>query len=371
MRVLYFTRSYTSHDFRFLEAMVEAGHNALFLQLESPVDAPERRPLPEGVRRIGWRKIRAKYRRWQIPWRVAELKKVLGETKPDVVHAGPVQSCGLIAALSGVRPLVVMSWGSDLLWDTRRWLPRLEAKSALRRADEFIGDCEAVRKAAIRLGVSEHKTMVFPWGVDLTHFSPGEDAGLRSRLAWDGCFVLLSTRALEPLYGVDVLAQGFALAAKAEPTMRMLVLGQGSLRPRLQAVFEQHRLSDQVCFAGQVDYADLPAFYKCSDLYVSASHSDGSSVSLMEAMACGLPVVASDIAGNREWIQAGTNGWLFEDGNAQALGNTLIEARGAGAMLRQMGAGSRQMAEAKADWSKNRKRLSEAYEQAVAHWERH
>jgi len=371
VRVLYFTRSYTSHDFRFLEAMVQAGHNAFLLQLESPVDAPERRPLPEGVRRIEWRKTRFAHRRWQIPWRVAELKKILGETKPDVVHAGPVQSCGLIAALSGVRPLVIMSWGSDLLWDTRRWLPRIEAKVALRRADAFIGDCEAVRRSAIRLGVSEDKTMVFPWGVDLIHFSPGEDAGLRSRLAWDGCFVLLSTRALEPLYGVDVLAQGFALAAKAEPTMRLLVLGQGSLRPWMEAVFEQNRVSHQVHFAGQVDYGDLPTFYRCSDLYLSASHSDGSSVSLMEAMACGLPVVASDIAGNSEWVQAGTNGWLFEDGNAQALGDALFEARNAGAMLRQFGAQSRQLARAKADWSKNRERLSEAYEKAVAHRERH
>lgn len=370
MKVLYFTRSYTSHDFRFLEAILEAGHEALVLQLEARRAAPESRPWPPGVQRVAWRRPRERYRRWQIPGRVADLRRIFEETRADVVHAGPVQTCGLLAALGGARSLVIMSWGSDLLWDARRWLPRVEAKIALRRADAFIGDCLAVRESARRLGVPESKMVIFPWGVDLSQFSPGDDGGVRTRLGWEGHFVVLSARALEPLYGVDLLAQAFASAAKADPEMRLLLLGQGSLRPHLQAIFEHHGIGGQVHFAGQVDYANLPAFYRSCDVYVTTSHSDGSSVSLLEAMACGRPVVASDIPGNREWVEAGKNGWLFADGDALSLRKALLEARSARALLLQLGASSRQIAEAKADWINNRRGLSKAYDIAMARGKR-
>ena len=76
---------------------------------------------------------------------------------------------------------------------------------------------------------------------------------------------------------------------------------------------------DRVQFGGQVSQRDLPRWYHKADLYISPSHIDGSSVSLMEALACGLPALVSDIPANREWVSEGVNGWLFPDGNADIL----------------------------------------------------
>ena len=69
-----------------------------------------------------------------------------------------------------------------------------------------------------------------------------------------------------------------------------------------------------------------PGFYRSADLYLSASHSDGSSVSLMEALACGRPVLVSDIPGNREWIENSPAGWLFPDGDDAALAEGILKA---------------------------------------------
>ena len=74
-------------------------------------------------------------------------------------------------------------------------------------------------------------------------------------------------------------------------------------------------LEDKVHFAGQVDYVDLPKYYRVAHLYLSASIVDGSSVSLLEAMSCGIPALVSDIPGNREWVVPGRNGWLFPTGD--------------------------------------------------------
>ena len=69
-----------------------------------------------------------------------------------------------------------------------------------------------------------------------------------------------------------------------------------------------------------------PAYYRSADLYLSASHSDGSSVSLMEALACGRPVLVSDIPGNREWLENSPAGWLFTDGDEDALADGILQA---------------------------------------------
>jgi glycosyltransferase involved in cell wall biosynthesis len=116
---------------------------------------------------------------------------------------------------------------------------------------------------------------------------------------------------------------------------------------------------------GQVGYRDLPAHYAAADLYVSASRSDGSSVSLLEAMACGRPALVSDIPGNREWVEPGGEGWWFRDGNARDLACGIEEAHRRRGDLPQHGARARKTAEARADWGKNFPLLLHAYRIAL------
>ncbi|NTV36326.1 MAG: glycosyltransferase, partial [Anaerolineaceae bacterium] len=98
--------------------------------------------------------------------------------------------------------------------------------------------------------------------------------------------------------------------------------------------------------------------------YVSASHSDGSSVSLMESLACGLPCLVSDIPGNKEWISSGKEGWLFPDGDANALAEGMLSAYKARKILSEMGQKARKLAEHRADWKTNFQVLLAAYERA-------
>jgi glycosyltransferase involved in cell wall biosynthesis len=100
-----------------------------------------------------------------------------------------------------------------------------------------------------------------------------------------------------------------------------------------------------------------------ADLYISASHVDGSSVSLMEALACGLPCIVSDIPANREWVTNGVNGWIFPDGDVDALAGIISKAAEQHESLARFGRNARTTAEEKADWKRNFKKLLEAYEQ--------
>ena len=85
----------------------------------------------------------------------------------------------------------------------------------------------------------------------------------------------------------------------------------------------------------------------------------------MEALACGKPVLVSDIPGNREWIKPGDQGWLFRDGDEHDLARRILDAAGRGLELKKMGESSRKLAEERADWKKNFQSLEQAYALAV------
>lgn len=291
----------------------------------------------------------------------ARLKRVIRETRPDLVHAGPVQSCAFLTALVGYRPLVCMSWGYDLLMDaTKSRLFEWVTRYTLARTAIMVGDCQPVRDAAIRYGMAADRIVIFPWGVDLKTFRPAE-----SGESEDGDFVLLSTRNWEPVYGVDILAKAFVKASHERNGLRLILLGSGSQAGILRSIFLRGGVNENVDFRGAVPQADLPRYYQMADLYVSASHVDGSSVSLMEALASGKPVVVTDLPGNREWVQPGVQGWLFPDGDVESLADAIVMACDRRRELRDMGRAARELAEQKADWEVNFPKLLQAYDLAL------
>lgn len=366
MKILYFSRDYTPHDHRFLSALAQSPHTIYYLRLERQPRQLEDRPLPSQVEQVVWQGGRQPAGWRDYPRLLRDLKRVIRQIQPDVIHAGPIQSAAFLAALSGFQPLVSMSWGSDLLLDAGRsaWM-RWVTRFTLRRTTVLAADCRTVQKKAASFGFPAERVVLFPWGVDLTQFRPGRAEEFRARRGWQEAFVVLSLRTWEPLYGVDVVARSFARAARQNPRLRLLLLGGGSQAGLIRTIFQQEGVLEQVFFGGQVNGDELPQYYQAADLYVSASHSDGSSVSLMEALASGLPVLVSDIPSNREWVTDGQEGWLFPDGDDLALSEGILRAAGQPEVLAPMKLAARRLAEERANWPVNFQRLLEAYQRAV------
>jgi glycosyltransferase involved in cell wall biosynthesis len=164
---------------------------------------------------------------------------------------------------------------------------------------------------------------------------------------------------------VDVLAKAFVQVAATKPDLNLILLGGGSQGAHIRQIFLNGGVLDRIHFGGQVRQNHLPRWYHMADIYISPSHVDGSSVSLMEALASGLPCLVSDIPGNREWIIEGENGWLFRDGDADNLAEKISFAIKNRRSFKKMGESARKTAEQKADWRQNFGKLLEAYELAM------
>jgi len=362
LKVIYCSLDYTPHDHRFLSALAETEHEVFYVRLQRGPRQTEDRPVPANIEQVLWKGGQAVFHWRNLPRLTFDFRRVTREIKPDLIHAGPIQTCGLLAALTGFHPLLTMSWGYDLMQDAERnWLMRKITFYVLRFTDFFTSDCETTRQKAIAFGMNPDHTIVFPWGVDLERFAPDTD---HWSLNTDN-FTLFSNRSWEPLYGMDVLARAFVEAARQRPELRLMLLGGGSQGNLLRQILTDGGVLERVHFGGQVSQSELPRYYQMADLYISASHVDGSSVSLMEALACGLPALVSDIPANQEWVAEGVNGWLFPDGNVDALSAAILRAYDERMNLAEIGRAARATAEEKADWKKNFQKLLEAYELAL------
>lgn len=358
MKIIYFSKTYTPHDYRFLASLAKTEHEIFFLQLEANHRQTEDRPVPEKVRQILWAGGRHEFRWRDVPRLVFDLRRVIREIQPDLIHAGPIQNCAFLVALSGFRHLLAMSWGYDLMMDAdksawMRWMTRY----TLQRSAFFTSDANVTREKAVAFGMNPENTIVFPWGVDLQHFTPKTFKRSNVRT-----FTLFCSRTWEPIYGVDVLAKAFVKVTSVNPDVNLILLGGGSQGAHIRQILMNGGVMERVHFGGQVSQRDLPRWYHIADLYISPSHVDGSSVTLMEALASGLPCLVSEIAGNKEWIQDGVNGWLFRDGDVDDLAEKILFAIKRRREFKRIGELARKTAEQKADWKKNFGKLLEAYD---------
>jgi len=369
MRVLYFSDNASEHNRRFLEKLSEAGLDVWFLDPTS--DRPPENWLPKGVH---WARTRQRMRRDVLPAAFAkfltEFLDCVRAISPDLIHAGPTHNCGYVTALSNFHPWLLMSWGSDVLYQTSQgpdW--RQATELALSKADAFFCDCDTVRaKAKQSVDLPDSRIVQLPWGIKKGSFAPDGPRPDEAEFAREpGTRVFLSTRSWDSLHGIDTLLEAFRRAYRSDSSLRLLLLGSGSDAVQVREFISAHRLDRAIRLPGHINKQDMPKWFRAADMYVSCAQSDGTSVSLLEAMASGLPVVVSDIPSNREWVAEGQNGWLAPVGSAEQFAERLLRAASLSPEQQKLFSERNQrIVEERADWDRNFPKLLKMYEQLVA-----
>ncbi|MGC2248618.1 MAG: glycosyltransferase family 4 protein [Terriglobales bacterium] len=368
MKILYLTDNDSVHNRRFLEELVCAGYEMWSWNLAA-TQAPKN-GLPSGVQSIVSTK-RIDRSASTGPYRelLPQFQSVVKQLRPALVHAGPIQSGGYLAALADFHPLLLMSWGSDLLIEAERnseWKQATEF--ALQKADAFFCDCDAVRQRANNFRMfSDSQVVQFPWGVKQGVFSPVGPLPPADRFERTaGTTTFIYTRSYDPLYGTDVLLDAFRRARSTNPSLRLLLLGNGSEDQGIRSFVQACGLNDAVSLLGPQPAEELPMWFRAADAYISCAKSDGTSISLLEAMATGLPVVVTDIPSNREWVTEPENGWLAPAGSPEGVAHRMLQVANLTTQERKtISERNQRVVAERADWDKNFPRLLEMYERLV------
>jgi glycosyltransferase involved in cell wall biosynthesis len=275
------------------------------------------------------------------------------ELRPDVVHAHWLCGYAAFAALAGASPLVAMAWGSDVLRANR--LRTLAGRIALRRSRIAMADSRALLDRLVELGAPREATVLVNWGVDLDVFAPvdGARSELRRSLGLGIGPVILSPRSLTSVYNPGTILAAFALVAEVRPRAELVLKHMGTGAPPVPA-------APGVRVIGHVPYEEMAAYYQAADVCVSIPSSDSSPRSVWEAMACGCPVVVSDLPWVRELITPGQDA-LVVPVAPKTVAGAILRVLGDRELAAGLGRSGRLLAEGHRDRRAEMDRLADVY----------
>lgn len=258
---------------------------------------------------------------------------IAGGFEFDVIDAHYYYPDGVAAAILARwfgKPLAITARGTDLNLIPNHWWPRKLIQWAARHADASIGVSSALTDVLRGWRVDERKLHVMRNGVDLERFRPLPQAQARAALGIDGDPVLLSVGNLFELKGHHVAIAALAVMSATHPHARLVIVGDGPERGRLRLYATRLGVADRVTFAGARPNAELLHWYSAADVLLLASSREGWPNVLLEAMACGTPVVASVIGGIPEIVRSDVGGRLVAERSGEAFAGAVRDllARG-------------------------------------------
>jgi glycosyltransferase involved in cell wall biosynthesis len=255
------------------------------------------------------------------------ILKLTKRIKPDVIHVHAPNffgSAAIIAAkLIGI-PIMATVYRAEI--DTLRnpflvFLRRL----ALRRFQRIVALSYFSKSLALKAGVKENKLSVIYNSCDEELFLPRDKLNSRKKLGLPlEVKIFLFVGNLRKIKGVYTLVESLNLLHTVFPDFLALIIGRGEEEEKLKSRVKEYGLADNIRFLDWLPQKQLSDFYNAADIFVLPSIREGHSIAMLEAMSSGLPILASDIEGNRESIKNGVNGLLFESGNEKMLSEKLL-----------------------------------------------
>ena len=296
--------------------------------------------------------------------------------KCDLVHAhGHVYMSSYLAgklAKKYKKPFIVTQHNTFI--DYKSWLNTLEhlndvtiGKSVLKRADRIFTVSKETMKYVLRLGADKAKTSVMYNGVDTNCFYSVQKEKSRKKLGLPkNRKIIFSARRLVYKNGLDTLIESAHLVAQDNPDILFVVAGNGPSRKLIENRIKELGIEDNIKLTGFVPDEQLPVYYNAADYFVLPSGSgEGLPLVLLEAMACGLPVIATTVGGTPEIIEHMKNGVLVPPRNPEAIAEALSKLLAQENLGKKIGEEAKKKIQNRFSWEENVRQLKEAYSQLI------
>jgi glycosyltransferase involved in cell wall biosynthesis len=334
-----------------------------------------------GMRRIaclGWRLLSRPGLRTAAPpgrllvflGQAANIDRFLAEGRVDLVHVHHAEYrqflCQQVVGTSAPLVATVHS-ASVLIRPHPSWLVAMTIAN-YRRAKGLIAVSHFVRDKLVEHGADPSRMVVIPNGVDVKRFRPGLQTEARTALGLEPSgFVVLYTGGLVQHKGVDLLLQAFSDGLAHLKDARLVFVGTGPKRPVLERMAAELGIAEQVILAGYRSADELPVWYAASDVFALPSQSEGLSMSVLEAMSCGRPVITTRPGlGSHDAVRDGKTGILVRYGDVHQLSSTLSKLESSLVLRHELGDAARHLVEQEFDWHVISRKTVEMYERLLS-----
>lgn len=268
-------------------------------------------------------------------WRAfGRLSSLVARLRPDILHCGKCLPEGLLAVALSRRhgvPFSCYAHGEELTLASTsselRWLTRL----VLEASSQVIANSSFTRQVLTgEWGISPSKVVVMHPGVDTRLFTPAApDASVRSRLGWTGRQVVLTVGALQKRKGQDTMIRALPSIRASCPNVLYAIAGEGWERAYLEHLVDELNVRDAVQFLGTPADDELVTCYQQCDLFALPNRQigwdvEGFGMALVEAQACGKPVIAGNSGGTADTLRAGVTGELVDATSPDAVADAVV-----------------------------------------------
>lgn len=301
-------------------------------------------------------------RLFELTKAILSIKKTAKNFNPDMVIAERTTSYGFLAALSGIKPVVIAQQGITDLWPLNSPLyvfKKILQDYAFKKANLIHAWGDVMAKHMEESNVDMSKVMILPKGINLDYFEFRDTSD-------DTMINAIVTRALQPEYQHDLILKAFAIIKKQGISFRLTIIGDGMELRNLKSLAKESNIENEVHFAGRINNNDVPKFLQKANFYISTPITEGVSASLFEAMACGCFPIVSDLPGNRSWIQQKVNGILVNIENEFNLAKELQWAFQNTDFTKKAVIQNRKFVEENANYKLNMKKIACTYNDLIA-----
>jgi len=287
---------------------------------------------------------------------VFSLRRLIRRLSPDLLHVCYASGYGTMARLSGL-PYILSVWGSDvLLFPKISRFHHYLVKLNIEKAEHICSTSHAMAQSVREISNKIQDISITPFGVDTIKFYPyGNSVTNCDEL------IIGTVKSLEYTYGIDVLLRSVSCVIKAleqEQTeqackIKILLVGDGSDRKILEKLSSELGIANRVTFVGKVAHEMVVEYYNKLDVYVAISRSESFGVSVLEASACGVPVVISNVGGLPEVVVKDVTGLIVPSESIEEAASAILKLVNSMSLRKRMGERGRKFVVERYSWSES------------------
>ena len=282
------------------------------------------------------------------------LKKMIKKFKPDLIHAHYASSYGFLALLTGFRPFIVSVWGSDIYYFPEKNKINKYLINLLIKKPDTVCSTSFAMKQVIEKEYRRYDVDVIPFGIDIDSFFPIVKKKKK--------FTVGTIKSIENHNGIDCLIDAASIVINNyKKDINFMIVGEGSLKNKMKKKAVDLKVDQKLKFVGFVDHKNVLKYYNDLSVFIAVSTRESFGVSILEASACEIPSITSNVGGLTEVNVNNVTGIVIEPNNPQKLAESIINLYENEKLRLKLGTGARKRVLEKYNWNSNLENMINIY----------